>query len=92
MTKHDWDLNYTASYLDNYGTRIDFNPLHSNNVGSMVTTRTNGFQIGGEYTLKEELGDLYLGWGDLEFLVRPTEKGFDLISGESVEYSYARIE
>ncbi len=92
MNKYEWNTKFATTFIDQFGTQIDFNPLHSDERGSMITYRTNGFKIGGEYTLRENGSDLFLGWHNEEFLVSPTEKGFDLLSGKSVEYSYTRIE
>jgi hypothetical protein len=92
MDRYDWNTKFTTEFIDQHGTKIMFNPLHNKTEGSMITTRSNGQSIGGTYNLREENGNFYLGWYRTEFLFSPTEKGFNLLIGETVSYSFTRIE
>ena len=92
MNYHDWQTKYTTSFIDNYGTRIDFNPLHNENTGSMITTRKDGHSLGGEYHNRQDNVNFYLGLYEIEFLFQPTEMGFDLLTNGTVKYSFTKIE
>lgn len=92
MTTYEWNTRFTTEFIDQFGTKIMFNPLHTKTEGSMITTKTNGHSIGGTYNLREENGNFYLGWYATEFLLRPNKKGFDLLVGETISYSFIRIE
>lgn len=91
MNTYDWNTKFTTEFIDQFGTKIMFNPLHKKDAGSMLTTYKDGSTIGGEYTLRCDGNICFMGQRDIEYLIRPTEKGFDLIVGESVKYSFTRI-
>ncbi len=91
MTIYEWNTQYTTEFVNQFGDRLSINPLHTTKEGSMITTFKNGQVLGGTYFVRIEQGKFYLGWGDIEFLLIPSEKGFDLISGETVSYNFARI-
>jgi len=92
ITIYDWNTKYATEYINQFGDKLSINPLHEKSKGSMITTFKNGQVLGGTYFVRAEPGKFYLGWGDIEFLLIPTEKGFDLISGETVSYNFTRIE
>ena len=87
MTIHDFEVNYATLYKDKSGVKLQFNPLHKKNTGSLITTNINGFKIGGEYTLRSEWDNLYITFGGNEYLIRPTEKGLNLIIGQTECYN-----
>jgi len=90
MDRHDFQTTYTTEFIDNFGTKILFNPLHSISEGSMITTTPNGESIGGTYQLREDSGNIYLGWKNIEFLFYPTEVGFNLIKDKVIRYTFVR--
>ena len=91
MNRYDFQIKYTTSYFDNYGTKWEINPLHSETEGSMITTAKGYEAIGTNYTLRVMFDNLFFGWGGKEFLFHPTEVGFDLFSGETGIYSLTEI-
>lgn len=91
MTIFDFELKYATSFVDNNGTEVHFNPLHKKNKGSMFTITKDGNTLGGEYDIREENGNIYLGWYGTEYLFVPTEVGFNLLTGEAISYSFTKI-
>ncbi len=92
MTKYDFEVNYATWVKDKISeTTLMINPLHSADTGSMLIRTKDGFQLGGEYKLREEAGILFFTSGNIEYLVSPTEEGFDLLIGETVKRSFSRI-
>jgi hypothetical protein len=92
MTKYDFEVNYATWVKDSKSeTTLMINPLHTSTTGSMVIRNKDGFEIGGEYTLRQDESDLYFGWRKVEYLISPNKEGFDLLIGETVQYSFTKI-
>lgn len=91
ITIYDWNTKFAIKYVNQFGDKLTLNPLHNNLEGSMITYFKNGQVLGGTYFIRIDKGNFYLGWNDIEFLLMPTEKGFDLISGETVSYNFVRL-
>jgi hypothetical protein len=92
MDAYEFNVKYATTFIDNYGTQISFNPLHKKDTGSMVTTYKDGRTIGGEYNIREDNSNFYLGWYGKEYLFAPTEMGFDLLTGKTISYSFTKVE
>lgn len=89
MTIYEFELKYATEWVDQHGTLKSFFPMSGGKKTGAMFTTTKGYpQIGGEYSLREENGRLYLSWYGNEFLFSLTDDGFELISGESVAYRF----
>lgn len=89
MTLHDFHTIYATFWVDQYGTKILFYPPSvDGRSGGMETTYKNGIKLGGTYTLREENGNWYLGFGEREFLFLPTNEGFKLLRGDTEAYHF----
>jgi hypothetical protein len=91
MDRFTWNTKFTTEFIDQFGNKIAFYPLHNKTEGSMITTMADGFSLGGTYYIKEENDNFYLGWYSTEFLFRQSEKGFDLLVGKTVSYSFTLV-
>ncbi|WP_188934977.1 hypothetical protein [Puia dinghuensis] len=58
--------------------------------GAMFTAPKDQPQLGGEYSMREEHGRLYLGWYSREYFFSPMADGFELLEGNTVAYSFTR--
>jgi hypothetical protein len=89
MTIYEFETKYATEWVDQYGTKLSFMPLSMGKMtGAMFTTPKDGTMIGGEYSLREESGQLYVGWYGKEFVFSPTHNGFQLLSGGSIRYTF----
>jgi hypothetical protein len=92
MTIYDFQINYATWVKDKVSeTTLMINPLHSLDTGSVVMRRKDGFQIGGEYKLRQDSSALWFTWGNIEYFVSPNKEGFDLLIGQNVKYSFSRL-
>lgn len=92
MTTYDFEVNYATWVKDSISeTTLMINPLHTATTGSMLIRNKDGFEIGGEYTLRREGANLFFGWRNAEYLISPNKEGFDLLTGETVQYSFTKI-
>ena len=89
MTIYEFETKYATEWVDQFGTKLSFMPLSmGKSTGAMYTTPKGKGTLGGTYSLRAENGNLYLGWYGKEFLFSPTNEGFQLITGDSVTYSF----
>lgn len=89
MTIYEFETKYATEWVDQYGTKRCFMPLSmGQNTGAMFTTPLGDTILGGEYSMRTENGRLYLAWYGNEFLFSPTDNGFQLLTGDSVTYSF----
>ena len=91
MTIQEFELKYTTYYEDEQGNRVMFNPLHKKGIGSMTWEYKRMPNVGGEYEIKQEGNDLYIGIKGKMYLFVPTEVGFNLVIGEAVHYRFTKI-
>jgi hypothetical protein len=91
MTIFEFETQYATEYMDSDGNKICFMPTSKGmNTGAIFTTTKEGQKIGGEYSIREQQGQLFLGWFGKEFRFSPTHDGFELFSGNVVAYRYTR--
>lgn len=93
MEIYDFNIKYATEWVDQHGNKVLFQPCTFNNRGAMYTTSPGMPELGGEYSLRNEGGNLYLRFypTDVEFLILPTIDGFQLLMGSSPAYSFTRL-
>lgn len=94
MTIYDFQLGFAFIFFkdENKGIELHFFPLSNGKTTGGMLTRKDGYQMGGEYSLKEENGNLLVSWNDGTYVFVETELGFNLIdyATSSVAYSLTR--
>ena len=92
MDIYDFQDKYTTEFADQNETKIMFYPLSTDwKEGTMITTYKNQKPIGGTYSIRQDGNTLYIGWFGKEYLFSPTEKGFNLIIGDTITYEFTLV-
>lgn len=91
MTIQDFQDNYTSTiFHDQYKKKWEIKYLNSD-MGLICKEISEDYSPPDDYKLRENYGHVFLLVGEVEYLVDPTEEGFDLIKEEQLVYSLERL-
>ena len=89
MTLYDFEVKYTTMWQRSDGIKMMFNPFHNKNVGSMISYFPDGRQpLGGEYSMREENGNLFIDFYGTEYLITFTHDGFHFSRNSTITDSF----
>lgn len=90
MNVTDFQQDYTGSWISaDDTTKLLLTPTGTS-TGSVKTWHINVPDVSADYTLRQAGKRLYIQWHNKEFLVRPSDKGFNLLIGETTVHYFER--
>lgn len=91
MTIDEFDNQCTGSFIDEKGIKLIVSNRSFHDNGGLEIIYPNDPPRGGTYYLRLENSKLFFRMEGNEFLLSPTQNGFELIMGETIAYNFSRL-